>query len=174
MSARSGAVAIPAVGLAALLAGCSTASSRIEQGTFYSPKGYTVRLPEGGWRVVSSGPADLELTRDAPPGGMLADATCDAADRERPLPVLARHLTFGLTRRTTVERDERTLGGHPATHRVVRGVVDGTEVTVEAIVVKGERCVHDFLYVAPAVAFEAGRPDFQAFVESLAPGAVGR
>ncbi len=174
MSARRGVVAIPAVGLATLLAGCSTASSRIEHGMFHSPKGYTVKLPEGGWRVASGGPADLELTRDAPPGGMLADATCEAADRERPLPVLARHLTFGLTQRTTVESDERTLGGHPAAHRVVRGMLDGTEVAVEAIVVKGDRCVHDFLYVAPAVAFEAGRADFRAFVESLAPGAVAR
>lgn len=174
MSALSGVVALPAVGLAALLAGCSTASSHIENGTFHSPKGYTVRLPEGGWRVAPGGPADIALTRDAPPGGMLADATCEAAGRERPLAVLARHLTFGLTRRTTVESDEHTLSGHPVAHRVVRGVVDGTEVAVEAIVVKGERCVHDFLYVAPAVAFEVGRPGFRAFVESLTPGAVAR
>src|SRR4029453_11228787 len=41
----------PALGLAALLAGCSTAAGRIEGGTFYSPKGYTVRLPENGWGV---------------------------------------------------------------------------------------------------------------------------
>ena len=50
---------------------------------------------------------------------------------------------------------------------MVRGTVDGTEVTVEAVVVKSARCVHDFLYVAPAAAFEAGRRDFRAFVESF-------
>jgi hypothetical protein len=55
----------PALGLAALLAGCGTQAGRIEGGTFYSPKGYTVRLPEKGWRV-EPGSADLELRRDVP------------------------------------------------------------------------------------------------------------
>jgi hypothetical protein len=136
----------------------------------YSPKGYTLRLPAGGWRVESGGEADLQLKRDAPPGGMLADATCEGRDRTRPLPVLVRHLTFGLTDRTTVERDRRTVGGRPAEHRVVRGVADGVPVAVEAVVVDGERCVHDFLYVAPVAHFEAGRGEFRALVESLSGG----
>ena len=39
---------------------------------------------------------------------------------------------------------------------------------VEAVVLKDARCVYDFVYVAPVDAFEAGRGDFQAFVESFA------
>jgi hypothetical protein len=85
--------------------------------------------------------------------------------------VLARHLVFGLTRPVIVESDTRTVGGRPAAHRVLRGVVDGREVAVESLVVKGDRCVHDFLYVAPPEQFEAGRRDFQALVESFSPGA---
>ena len=92
-------------------------------------------------------------------------------DPGRPLPVLARHLVFGLTRPVTVESDTRMVGGRPAAHRVLRGVVDGREVEVESLVVKGDRCVHDFLYVAPPEQFEAGRRDFQALVESFSPGA---
>jgi hypothetical protein len=102
---------------------------------------------------------------------MLADATCEGPDPARALPVLARHLVFGLTRPVTVESDTRTVGGRPAAHRVLRGVVDGREVEVESLVVKGDRCVHDFLYVAPPEQFEAGRGDFQAFVESFSSGA---
>jgi hypothetical protein len=158
-----------AAGALALLAGCSTASSRIENGTFYSPKGYSVTLPGPDWRVTPGGAADLELKRESPPGGMLADATCEGAQRERPLPVLVRHLTFGFTSRDTVESDEHPVGGRPAAHRVIHGEVDGAPVGVEAVVVKGERCVHDFLYVSPLPAFDAGRPAFAAFVASLAP-----
>jgi hypothetical protein len=168
-----GAVSI-AGGALALLAGCSTASSRIENDTFYSPKGYSVVLPGQGWRVTPGGAADLELKRESPPGGMLADATCEGVARERPLPVLVRHLTFGLTGRATVESDELPRAGQPAAHRVVHGLVDGTPMGIEAIVVKGERCVHDFLYVAPLSAFDAGRPAFAAFVASLAPAAERR
>lgn len=173
MIAPRGAVPI-AAGVLALLAGCTTASSRIENDTFYSAKGYSVVLPGPGWRVTPGGAADLELTRDSPPGGMLADATCEGAPRERPLPVLVRHLTFGLTSRATIESDEHPRGGRPAAHRVVHGEVDGTPMGIEAIVVKGERCVHDFLYVAPLPAFDAGRPAFAAFVASLAPAAERR
>lgn len=151
--------------LAVVLAACSAA--RIESGVFYSPKGYSVKLPGDGWRVAPPGEGDLELRRDAPPGGMLADATCEGGERARPLPVLARHLTFGLTRRVTLEMDTRPLGGRPAAHSVVRGVLDGAEVKVEAFVLKSDRCIHDFLYVAPVDHFEAGRRDFQALVESL-------
>lgn len=155
-----------ALGLGLALAACS--ANRIENGTFHSAKGYRVTLPGDGWRVEPRGDADLSLRRDAPPGGMLADATCAGKPLGYPLPALARHLTFGLTDRVTVERTTEVLSGQPAEHTVVRGAVEGTEVAVEAVVVKSARCVHDFLYVAPAAAFEAGRRDFRAFVESFA------
>jgi hypothetical protein len=44
----------------------------------------------------------------------------------------------------------------------------GTErVRVEAYVLKDERCVYDLLYVAPAVAFDALRADFEGVVQSF-------
>ena len=157
---------IQALGLGLLLAGCSM--SRIENGVFHSAKGYQVRLPGAGWRIDPDRTADLALRRDAPAGGMLADATCEGKPLDYPLPLLARHLTFGLTNRVTVERRRDVVSGQPAERAVVRGTADGMDVAVEAVVVKTSRCVHDFLYVAPAAGFDAGRGDFQAFVDSFA------
>ena len=57
---------------------------------------------------------------------------------------------------------------------MLRGSLDGTPVAVEAIVVKGDHCVYDFLYVAPPEAFESGREDFHAFVESFNGKAAGQ
>ena len=156
-----------------LLAGCS--ASRIENGVFYSPKGYQVSLPRQGWAVKPGGAAELELQRQDPAGGMLADATCDDKTAGRPLTVLSRHLTFGLTERVVenVGKDGGenggtfTVAGRPAQRAVVRGRIDGAQVGVEAVVIKGERCVYDFLYVAPVATFETGRGDFRAFVESF-------
>ncbi len=148
-----------------LLAGCS--ASRIEHGVFYSPKGYHVSLPGQGWAVKPGGAAELELQRTNAEGGMLADATCDGKTAGRPLAVLARHLTFGLGHRETIESVQNEAGGLQAERTVVRGTVDGSDVMVEAVVLKDERCVYDFVYVAPANAFEAGRADFQALVESF-------
>jgi hypothetical protein len=150
--------------LAIVIAGCST--GRIESGVYYSPKGYHVSLP-AGWSVKRSGAADLELQRAAPPGGLLVDATCEGKEVQRPLDILTRHLTFGLKERVVEESGPLIVGGRPAQRAVLRGSLDGTPVEVEAIVVKGDQCVYDFLYVAPPEAFESGREDFRAFVESV-------
>ena len=99
---------------------------------------------------------------------MLVDASCGGVELDRSLAVLARHLTFGLKDRRTVESDAWTVDGRPAAHRVIEGRRDGVDVMVEAVVLKGERCVHDFLYVAPPGEFEGGRRDFRLLVESFA------
>ena len=151
-----------------LLAGCSGAATRIEDGAFRSQKGYQVRLPGPGWQVEPDATADLELRRERPPGGMLADATCGGPEPSRSLDVLARHVTMGLVHRSTTVSDTWTVDGRPAAHRVVQGSRDGVAVTVEAVVLQGARCIHDFLYVAPAPDFESGRSAFRAFVESFA------
>ncbi len=151
-----------------LLAGCATATGRIVNGTFYSTKGYRVTLPGSGWRVEAGSRADLALESETRGGGMLVDATCGGREVGRPLDVLARHLTFGLTRRDVLENGSATVGGREAAHSVVRGQAGGRDVTVEAVVVRVEPCVHDFLYVAPSEAFAAGRPAFRAVVESFA------
>jgi hypothetical protein len=150
-----------------LLAGCATATGRIENGMFHSTKGYRVTLPTTGWRVDAGQRADLALRADAPAGGMVVDATCSGRESTRPLDVLARHLTFGLTRRDVLENGTSTVGGREAAHSVVRGLAEGRPVTVEALVMRAE-CVHDFLYVAPSDAFDDGRPAFRALVESFA------
>ena len=157
------------VAVSFFLAGCASGSAgRVENGTFSSPKGYQVRLPPVGWNVTANPNADLELRRTVPSGAMLVDASCGGAEVDRSLPVLARQLTVGLTNRQTVESDTWTIGTRTAVHRVIRGKSDGADVMVEAVVLKGERCVHDFLYVAPPGDFEKGRPDFKLLVESFA------
>ena len=146
--------------------GCAT-TGWIENGVFHSPKGYRVTLPAAGWKVEQSTRADLALQREAMPGGMLVDATCRGRDVARPLDVLTRHLTFGLTKRDVVEEGRIRVAGHDAAHSTVRGMADGRDVTVEAMVLRVEACVHDFLYVAPTGAFAVGRPAFRAMVESF-------
>src|SRR5215470_7655870 len=151
------------------LAGCASGDTgSVENGTFSSTKGYQVRLPRVGWDVTANPSADLELRRTSPSGSMLVDASCGGAEIDRSLPVLARQLTIGLTNRRTVESDTWTIGTRTAAHRVIRGRSDGADVMVEAVVLKGERCVHDFLYVAPPGDFENGRQDFKLLVESFA------
>ncbi|MFQ5520628.1 MAG: hypothetical protein ACE5FK_04460 [Candidatus Methylomirabilia bacterium] len=148
-----------------LAVACS--ASRIESGVFYSPKGYEVRLPAGAWRVKTDDQADLELRDAASGAGILVHATCGGNPPRRSLPVLARHLSFGLEHRRLLEEAEVTVAGHPAVRVLLEGQLDGDLVKVEAYVLKGERCVYDLVYVAPPRGFPRRKPDFQALVESL-------
>lgn len=162
---RNRTAAAAAAGLALLVAGCS--ADRIERGVFHSSKGYRVSLPPNGWAVEPRGDADLELRRLVAPGGILADASCGGKAPRRSLELLARHLVFGLGEREVLEDGAILVAGRTGVRRVVRGRLDGTPVTVEAVVLKEGHCVYDFLYVAPVDAFEAGRADFRTFVESF-------
>ena len=147
---------------------CATATGRVDNGVYHSAKGYRVTLPATGWSVDPTPRADLTLQAEARSGGMLVDATCGGRETARSLDVLARHLTFGLTRRDVIQNGTMAVAGREAAHSLVRGMADGRDVTVEAVVMRAEPCIHDFLYVAPTETFEAGRPAFRALVESFA------
>ncbi len=153
--------------LAVVLALTACTADRIERGVFHSSKGYAVSLPGGEWRVASGTEADLELRRAAPAAGMLADATCGGRVADRPALLLVRHLTFGLKHRTDVRTDDVVVMGRRGARTTLRGTLDGREVAVDAVTLKEDGCVYDFLYVAPVDQFDAGRLEFQVFVDSL-------
>lgn len=160
--------------LAVVLALTACTADRIERGVFHSSKGYAVSLPGGEWQVASGTEADLELRRAVPAAGMLADATCGGRVADRPALLLVRHLTFGLKHRTDVRTDDVVVKGRRGARTTLRGTLDGREVAVDAVTLKEDGCVYDFLYVAPVDQFDAGRLEFQVFVESLTVDSEGR
>jgi len=153
---------------AALLAGC--ASHRLDPGVFHSPKGYRVTVPGPGWTMISDSPGDLELRDVADRAGILVHAECDARRASRPLAFLERRLLHGLTQRTTVERGEATVSGHPAAHTVLEAANGrtGSRMKIETFVMSDGRCVYDLIYAADSAAFAARRDDFVRLVESFA------
>ena len=155
------AVAAASVGL--WLTGC--AAKRIEGGVF-NGDGYRVTLPKNGWRVVRRGPADLELQREGAPGGMVANASC-GREASRGLDRLIRQLLFGLKDRRVLERTPISVNGRTGERVVFEGSAAAGTVKGEAYVLKDGACVYDLLYVAPAGAFDSGRPDFERFATSL-------
>ena len=100
---------------------------------------------------------------------MLANAECDQQTAARSGDLLLRQLLIGLRDRTPITREEVSLNGRRAVHRVLDGRLASSDepTRIEAYVVKDERCVYDFVYVAPPPSFELWRPDFLRFVESF-------
>ncbi|MGH2392766.1 MAG: hypothetical protein ACRDGH_04610 [Candidatus Limnocylindria bacterium] len=156
--------------LALLVAGC--AGRRIEQGVFYSTKGYRVRIPGPEWMVVDESRADLELKARDGRAGMLANAICEAHVARRPVDVLQRQLLLGLRNQRVVERSEVIVAGRAGTRAVLeaRAADNGEHVRIGTVTVTDTRCVYDLIFVAPVSAFAERQADFAAFVASFTAG----
>jgi hypothetical protein len=156
-------------GALATLALTACAGRRIEDGVFYSPKGYRVSLPGPEWTVVDSSRADLELRHRDGAAGMLVNAACDDEVVSRPPARLSAQLLAGVRARRVIERGTVALNGQPATHAVVEGhaLEDGPTLRVETYTVTDQRCVYDLVYATPAADFAARRGDFARFLASF-------
>ena len=155
--------------LPVILLVCGCAVKGIENGVYHSPKGYRVTAPSPQWGPVDDSPADVELRHRSGSAGMAANAVCEERTTRHSSRVLARQLLVGVRDRSVIERGEVQVAGRPAVRAVVDGRVEDskTKVRIETVVVKDERCVYDFMYVAPVATFDVTRPDFHRLVDSF-------
>jgi hypothetical protein len=156
--------------VALALGGCAATGTR---GGVFETARYRITVPPAGWRVVRDAPADLQLSREGAPGGMLVHASCGTAAR-REVDALTRRLLSGLPERRILERAAVTVNGHEGERALFEGAGAEGPVRGESYVVKDAECVYDLLYVSTPEAFEGGRADFTRFVESLVNRAGGR
>lgn len=151
--------------VAGVVIGCAVAR-RLDGGVYVVPsKGYRVVAPPG-WEAVES-KADVALRHPAFDAGLMAHGTCEGKTPRRPLPILARHLRFGL-------RDVRDLDEAPVQVAGQRGVrtrftarLDAVPVAVSAVALEGRGCVYDLVVVAPPDRLSAVAGDFERFVASF-------
>ena len=165
MGARWPVRAIGGVVVAGVLAGC--AGARSEAGGYVvRAKGFRVTAPPGWERIPSD--ADLALRQPGLEAGLMAHATCEGRPPIRPLPVLVRHLRFGLTEVRDLAESPVRLAGQPAVKSRFYARLDGRLVVVDAVTVRGPACVYDLVGVAPPDRWAAVAPAFQRFTESFA------
>lgn len=148
------------------LSGCS--ASRIENGVFFSNKGYHVALPLIGWQVATNQEADLVLEAPRRHAVMAAHASCGGVLPTRDLPILARHLRFGVERLALIEQKTAAVAGHSGLRSRFLGSLEGSSVEIEHYVLKAGGCVHDLIYAAPPEEFSKGQDEFSKFVGSFA------
>jgi hypothetical protein len=161
---------LPAVAvLLATLAGCG--GVRLQDGSYLvSRKGYRVGAPDGWTRIETE--ADVALRRGEPAGGLMAHATCEGNPPTRPLPVLVRHLRFGLRDVQDLVETPVTLAGLPGTAHRFRATLDGVPVAVRAVTLRGTTCVYDLVGVAPPDGLATLIPDFERFSAGFALAGV--
>jgi len=131
-------------------------------------KGYRVVGPPGWERIASDG--DVALRQARLGAGLLAHGTCEG--RVRPLPVLARHLRFGLRDVRDLDESPVAVAGLPGVQSRYLARLDGESVAVRAITLVGRGCVYDLVLVVPPGRVEAVAADLERFTRSftLLPG----
>jgi hypothetical protein len=157
---------IPALAiLVGVLAGC--ASVRLVDGSYVvRRKGYRVGAPAGWTRLASE--ADLALRQPQLDAGLLANATCEGKIPRRPLPVLVRHLRFGLREVRDLVEAPVELGGLAGRASRFRATLDGAPVAVQAVTLAGPRCVYDLVLVAPPETMAAASAGFAELTAGFA------
>jgi hypothetical protein len=131
-----------------------------------------VGAPDGWSRIESK--ADVALRRTDRPAGLMVHATCEGKPPARPLPVLVRHLRFGLRDIQALGEAPVTLGGLPGTAHRFRATLDGVPVAVRAVTLRGAGCVYDLVGVAPPDEAQALAADFERFSAGFALSGTAR
>jgi hypothetical protein len=152
---------------AGLAAGCAT-TPRVTPGreVVVRDKGYRV-TPPAGWEVVPSD-ADVALRQPALAAGLMAHATCDGRAPRRSLPVLARHLRFGLRDVEGLDQAPVEIAGQPGLRSRFTARLDGLPVAVGAITLTARGCAYDLVVVAPPDGLPGVAGAFEAFAGSFA------
>ena len=155
--------------LLALLTTAACAAGSIRDGAYRDPHDrFTVRLPPVRWQLASLDGAALAFRAPDLDAGMGLRVDCDSPE-PGPLPWVARHLFFGLSNKRIDANEPLTRQDASGVRTRLRARLDDRPVEVDAVTMRRESCLYDFVYVAPPERFEDGRPDFDAFVRSWSP-----
>jgi hypothetical protein len=148
----------------ALLGGCAGLSN----GTF--SKGalrYAIAAPDlRSWHRVQLTENDLAWTSVDSGEVIAVNSTCD--DHGDPsLEILTNHLLFGFSEHELLERRTEILDGREALRSRYQAKLDGVPVELELLVLKKNRCVHDFTFISPLSDGAGHRAAFDTLVSSF-------
>lgn len=90
-------------------------------------------------------------------------AFCKGSFDDAPLQVLTNQLLYNVTGQKQRTRKSLMLDGREALRTVVAGRVDGALVMLDAVALKMNECVFDFVYVSQPEDYESGVSDFEGF-----------
>ena len=174
-------LALAFLGGALLFAGCIFGPSRFQGALGYShdkvwlryatpyQKGnfYRVGPLPGGWERLRTNARAIAFYHPAYRATIYTDAFCGGSFSDAPDEVLIGGMVGGLQELKTLHQEPLMLDGRGALRRRMHAALDGVPLELDAMVVKKDDCLFDFLAVAPFPADPAVRADFVAFYEGF-------
>jgi hypothetical protein len=154
-------ILLPAVLLGAL--GCAR-GVRFEDQVFSKPGvSYRVGVLPAAWSRVNVSGNDLAWFTGATGHALSINSTCREHD-DVPLDVLTRHLLEGFTERQPLTQSAQVVDEREALRSHYQAKLDGVPVDLLLVVLKKDRCVFDFTYIAPLGRFQDHAADLDALV----------
>jgi hypothetical protein len=118
------------------------------------------------WERVKVSHNDLAWYTEETGHALSVNSTCKEHE-DAPLDVLTRHLLAGFTERLEVEQQKVVVDEREALRSRYRAKLDGVPVELLLLVLKKDRCVYDFTYVAPLGRYEERLQGFESLVRGF-------
>ena len=128
---------------------------------------YRLEVLESPWVSVDSGGADFAWWHKESGATIYSDSNCEKGFSDSSLERLANAQSAAIDDAEQVSIREHRLADRDALTAVYRGQVDGVSVQVTTTVMKKDRCIYDFVMVAPIEADDTLDEDYQALVASF-------
>jgi hypothetical protein len=119
------------------------------------------------WMWVDPGGADKAWFNGHLQASIYTDSNCGARFLDGHPELLLRHLTHGLDQASELRNEPVQVAGRTGRLCVLRGLLDGVEVQVGAIVFNRGACTYDMVYIAAPERFEQGWPTFEGVVQGF-------
>ena len=127
---------------------------------------YDVGIPDPAtWLRVDPGGADKAWYNGHLEASIYTDSNCGSRFLDGRPEQLLRHLMHGLDHPEELRNEPLEVAGRTGRISVQRGLLDGLEVQVGAVVFNRGACTYDIVFIAPPTHFDDGWPAFEGVLE---------
>lgn len=151
------------VSVALLLTGCLSFGAAPEDA---KNDAYIVAKPTSPWRPVDPGASDAAYRSEVDGALLGVNSVCEQY-QDVSLEDLRETALAGAGISKIVREETRLVDGLPALECEAVGAFDGVPFRILLTVVRGRRCVYDFLYVANEQDFATHAPFYRSFLASF-------
>lgn len=120
-----------------------------------------------GWERIDTSHGLLAFRGEQAHATVLVNGRCGLDGDDVPLPALTAHLFLRFTERQIDEETLLPFDGREALRTVMTAKLDGVPMRFEAVVLKKNGCVYDFVLITPPESFDSARPGFERFVDGF-------
>ncbi len=154
--------------LAFSVALCACASSHFDGRVFRNDElAFAVPSPPPAWRPIEVSDALIAYRDDEARATIAINGRCGQDGDDVPLESLTQHLFIYFTEREVVDQQRLPMDDREALRTEMFAKLDGVRHAFVVYVLKKDRCVYDFMFIADPRTAQTGAKRFDRYVEGF-------